>query len=275
MKVFQHSKILLLVAGISVLFFQACKEVEIPQARKIVREFDNTVMLKWNKVFLNLDRYAVGYRPGPVPHALGHIGFSAYEAVVPGMPGYNSLANLYPDLEMPKFDESLEYHWPAVINESNAYLMRRFFFHMEASYNNLYRQIEQTRIHLHDQYALETTPEILARSEERGRLVALAVYEWEEKDLAAEQPEKVKELIVVRTENDKRSAWLKWPVVDNATGYNIYLGTAPEKLYNCIMVLGRNEYWLKTMDKDLPFYFTIEAFNENGISERTQIIKSE
>jgi len=88
-------------------------------------------------------------------------------------------------------------------------------------------------------------------------------------------PEKVKELIVLRTENDKRSAWLKWPVVDNATGYNIYLGTAPDKLYNCIMVLGRNEYWLKTMDKDLPFYFTIEAFNENGISERTQIIKSE
>ncbi|KAF0195774.1 MAG: beta-xylosidase [Bacteroidetes bacterium] len=89
------------------------------------------------------------------------------------------------------------------------------------------------------------------------------------------KPEKVKELIVLRTENDKRSAWLKWPVVDNATGYNIYLGTAPDKLYNCIMVLGRNEYWLKTMDKDLPFYFTIEAFNENGISERTQIIKSE
>ena len=61
----------------------------------------------------------------------------------------------------------------AVINESNAYLMRRFFFHMEASYNNLYRQIEQTRIHLHDQYAQETTPEILARSEERGRAVLL------------------------------------------------------------------------------------------------------
>lgn len=185
MKIFQHSKILLLVAGISVLFFQACKEVEVPQARKVVSEFDHTVMLKWNKVFLDLDRYAVGYRPGPVPHALGHIGFSAYEAVVPGMPGYNSLANLYPDLEIPKFDESLEYHWPAVINESSAYLMRRFFFHMEASHNNLYRQIEQTRIHLHDQYALETTPEILERSEERGREVALAIYKWEEKDLAA------------------------------------------------------------------------------------------
>jgi len=29
------------------------------------------------------------------------------------------------------------------------------------------------------------------------------------------------------------------------------------------------------MDKDLPYYFTIEAINENGISDRTKIFKSE
>jgi len=89
------------------------------------------------------------------------------------------------------------------------------------------------------------------------------------------KPEPVKSLIVLRTENDKRSTWLKWAPVNNATGYNIYLGIEPDKLYNCIMVFGQNEYWLKTMDKEMPYYFTIEAFNENGISDRIQIIKSE
>lgn len=89
------------------------------------------------------------------------------------------------------------------------------------------------------------------------------------------KPTLVKELIVLRTDKDKRSAWLKWSPVDNATGYNIYMGIQPDKLYNCIMVLGKNEYWIKTMDKEMPYYFTIEAFNENGISERTKIIKSE
>jgi len=53
------------------------------------------------------------------------------------------------------------------------------------------------------------------------------------------------------------------------------MGIEPDKLYNCIMVLGHNEYWLKTMDKEMSYYFTIEAFNETGISERTTIIKSE
>jgi hypothetical protein len=29
------------------------------------------------------------------------------------------------------------------------------------------------------------------------------------------------------------------------------------------------------MDKGRPYYFTIEAFNENGISKRTQVVKVE
>ncbi|HEY0067515.1 MAG TPA: family 43 glycosylhydrolase, partial [Flavisolibacter sp.] len=48
-------------------------------------------------------------------------------------------------------------------------------------------------------------------------------------------PGAVQNFIVLRTEKDKRSAWLKWKPVDNAYAYNIYTGIAPDKLYNCIM----------------------------------------
>lgn len=89
------------------------------------------------------------------------------------------------------------------------------------------------------------------------------------------RPPAVKGFTVLRTEKDKRSAWLKWNQVDNAYAYNIYMGIAPDKLYNCIMVYNENEYWLKTMDKENPYYFAIEALNENGIGERSQVIKSE
>jgi len=88
------------------------------------------------------------------------------------------------------------------------------------------------------------------------------------------KPDSVKNFVVLRTEKDKRSAWLKWTPVDNAYGYNIYVGTAPDKLYNCIMVYSVNEYWFKAMDKELPYYFTIEAINENGTSQRTKVIES-
>ena len=89
------------------------------------------------------------------------------------------------------------------------------------------------------------------------------------------KPEPVKNFIILRTEKDKRNAWLKWTPVNNAYAYNIYIGTMPDKLYNCIMVYGANEYWFKAMDKEIPYFFCIEAINENGVSQLSEVIKSE
>ncbi|WP_207514833.1 family 43 glycosylhydrolase [Longitalea luteola] len=89
------------------------------------------------------------------------------------------------------------------------------------------------------------------------------------------KPDTVKQFIVLRTEKDKRSAWLKWSPVDNAYAYNIYMGIEPDKLYNCVMVYSSNEYYCKTMDKEKPYYFSIEAINENGVSARSKVVKVE
>ncbi|WP_316785502.1 family 43 glycosylhydrolase [Pedobacter frigiditerrae] len=88
-----------------------------------------------------------------------------------------------------------------------------------------------------------------------------------------EKPDAVKNLIVLRTEKDKRSAYIKWQPVDNAFAYNLYYGTAPDKLYSCIMIHDFNEYWFKAMDSKKAYYFTIEAINENGVSAKTEIKK--
>ena len=88
-------------------------------------------------------------------------------------------------------------------------------------------------------------------------------------------PDKVKQFFVLRGEKDKRSAWLKWSPVNNAWAYNIYCGIAPDKLYTSIMVHNANEYYFKAMDKYQPYYFCIEAVNENGVSVRSEVMKSE
>jgi hypothetical protein len=89
------------------------------------------------------------------------------------------------------------------------------------------------------------------------------------------KPAAVKTFMVLRSEKDKRSAWIRWSPVDNAYAYNIYYGTAPGKLYNCIMVHDFNEYWFKAMDLTKKYYFTIEAVNENGTSEKFKTIAAE
>ena len=89
------------------------------------------------------------------------------------------------------------------------------------------------------------------------------------------KPDEVKGFIVLRTEKDKRSAFIKWRPVDNAFAYNIYYGSHPDKLYTSIMVHANNEYWMKAMDSQKTYYYSIEAINENGVSKRTAVIKVE
>ncbi len=89
------------------------------------------------------------------------------------------------------------------------------------------------------------------------------------------KPDAVEQFIVLRTEKDPRSAWLKWKPVENAFAYNIFYGTKPDKMYSCLMVHDANEYWFKAMDLKNTYYFTIEAINENGVSKRYPTVKVE
>ena len=92
-------------------------------------------------------------------------------------------------------------------------------------------------------------------------------------------PEKVKNFMVLRADKSKfgerRSSWIRWQQNDQADGYVIYFGKAADKLYGSIMVYGKNDYFFTGMDRTDAYYFQIEAFNNNGISERTAVIKVE
>lgn len=72
---------------------------------------------------------------------------------------------------------------------------------------------------------------------------------------------------------DRRDAMLTWGKMDNCQGYNILWGIAPDKLYNSWMVYGDNSLLLKSLSTDQAYWFSIEAFNENGISVRSKPLK--
>jgi len=84
------------------------------------------------------------------------------------------------------------------------------------------------------------------------------------------KPAKVKGFSVVRQE-DRRDAAFEWEPVKGAQGYNIRWGIAPDKLYQSWLIYGENEHFMRNLDKNTTYYFSIEAFNENGISEKTEI----
>ncbi|HOI47967.1 MAG TPA: family 43 glycosylhydrolase [Prolixibacteraceae bacterium] len=88
-------------------------------------------------------------------------------------------------------------------------------------------------------------------------------------------PQPVSHFTVLRGASERRNAWLKWEKAADATGYVIYTGIAPDKLYNSIMVFGANEYYFRGMEPEKSFFFRIEAFNENGIGRSTEVVSAE
>ena len=92
-------------------------------------------------------------------------------------------------------------------------------------------------------------------------------------------PGKVENFVPLRADpkkyGERRSIWMKWQQNPEADGYVIYFGKDPDKLYGSIMVYGKNEYFFTGADRTDAYYFQIEAFNNNGVSERSEIYKSE
>jgi hypothetical protein len=77
----------------------------------------------------------------------------------------------------------------------------------------------------------------------------------------------------VSRKSDKRDAMITWDKPPNTQGYNVIWGIAPDKLYSSWMLYDKNSLDLKSLTVDQSYYFTIEAFNENGVSERSKVIK--
>jgi len=87
-------------------------------------------------------------------------------------------------------------------------------------------------------------------------------------------PAKVKNFVVERHQ-DKRDVSFSWNPVKGAQGYNIRWGIAPDKLYQSWLIYDKDEHFMRCLDRDMKYYFAIEAFNENGISSLSGIIEAE
>lgn len=177
-KSFQLFYLLFFVLSFGFLI-QSCGDGPEEVPVKGVKQYSHQVATDWNKLFLEVERYAPGYRPGPAPRALGLMGYAAYEACLPGMPDYSSLANLFPGLSVPAAEEG-EYHWPTVVNEVYGYFMPRFFPNASSDFLQKMATLQAGN---NSKFQAEATSEVFLRSQKRGQDVAAAIWEWSKTDV--------------------------------------------------------------------------------------------
>lgn len=71
---------------------------------------------------------------------------------------------------------------------------------------------------------------------------------------------------------DDLSCKVSWNKVDGALGYNVRYGIAPDKLYLSHMQYEDTEVRLGSLNKGQKYYFTVDCFNESGITKGTAVV---
>ena len=85
-------------------------------------------------------------------------------------------------------------------------------------------------------------------------------------------PATVDDFTVIREDSDTRRARLEWPEDVNATGFIINYGVDKNKLYSSVMVYDASSLTVTGLNKDVAYYFSIDAFNESGIAAGRNVI---
>ena len=121
--------------------------------------------------------------PAPPPFTVrrfAYTGLALYEAIVPGLPDYQSIAPQLNGLPpLPTVSPGVSYYWPASANAALAAMNR--YLHPTASSANIASidSLEATNTAL---YQKDRPVEELTRSADFGKKIAAAVFEWAKTD---------------------------------------------------------------------------------------------
>ncbi len=148
---------------------------------EFVKDQSREVPQEWMGLFLEVERYAKGYRPGPAPRALAYMNLAAYEACMEGMPDYKSVAKLYNGLLMPHAEADKLYHWPTVANAVYATMMKEFFpgnTLVETEAADLQFKILALEQKFEEEFNKQVVEAVFERSKAHGVATANTMLEW-------------------------------------------------------------------------------------------------
>jgi membrane-associated phospholipid phosphatase len=161
-----------LVVAFLLLVVSSCKTTQETQPTDSNSNIEATVALGWMDTFLEIERYAPGFRPPVAARSLAYINLAAYESVVPSSSVYKSVSTNLSGLTMPTRESGKTYNDQAVVNEVYYLMLKNFFPHVTDEYKTQietqYKKFDATKI----------SADEFARSKQYGQAVAKAVFDF-------------------------------------------------------------------------------------------------
>ncbi len=143
-------------------------------------DHDAAVATAWFDLYRTLVQETPGFSPPVAARAFGYAGVTLYESVVPGMPGYRSLAGHLSDLhDLPPSPPGEEHYLPEVANAALAAITRELFGNATPRNLEAVDALEAKLTALHAEAIDATT---LVRSARHGLALAVALHAWSADD---------------------------------------------------------------------------------------------
>jgi len=160
----------------------SCKKEDVHLAND--PEFlTSDIAVKWADMSLNIIRHAKYKSPTYSSRSLGYIGITMYESVVYADPSHRSLQGELNQLYfLPIPENNSNYHWPIVLNSSMQSILKFLYptttnisIDYEKSIDSLYNELLAENIK-----GVKT--EVVDRSENFGKSLANAIFDWAKSD---------------------------------------------------------------------------------------------
>lgn len=147
---------------------------------KQTNTFSSEVAIKWMNLQIRLMAATTGVANVAFVRHYAYSGIALYEAVVPGMPAYQSLTGQLTAMpNMPKTVAGQAYHWAATANAALA-AVSRYLFPAATAVNK--SAIDSLEAALNNEYSATTNASIIDRSAAFGKDVAKKIIDWAEAD---------------------------------------------------------------------------------------------
>jgi hypothetical protein len=144
------------------------------------KKYSSDLVIKWMDMQLRLMRTATGVPGVSFTRHYAYSGIVLYEAVVQGMPAYQSLEGQLNGLAgLPKTEPGFGYFWPGSANAALSYINRQMFPTTSDANKASMDSLENA---LNKQYQGEVNSETINRSIAFGKAVAQKVFEWGQTD---------------------------------------------------------------------------------------------
>ncbi|MGH3119015.1 MAG: vanadium-dependent haloperoxidase [Gaiellales bacterium] len=143
-------------------------------------QYGAEVPAAWFDLALDLVQTTPGYSPPVASRAFAYAGLALYEALVPGMDGFQSLGDVLASLDqLPTAGKNAAYDWPTVANAGLASILRSLFPTGQPEQLAAVDALESSFI---ERLRAGLPAGVFARSVRRGQDVAAALFEWSKGD---------------------------------------------------------------------------------------------